>query len=159
MIGRSALRRTVLRLAVASGTMLVAATGAVTFATQPARAGDCWGASCNLVYPYLDHSYDPGPWSNCANEGGWQVEPQPGDNFTIALWYSNGCNANWARIRFPAGSGLHSVWVYSTSPAWNDNGHEVGSDTADSSTYMVDGSYLAMACGSDAWGRACTNWH
>jgi hypothetical protein len=153
---------TLRRLAVLVSAALLTISGLVMLTPNPALAAECSGESCDLVYPYLDYSYAYLAgigWSNCANEGAWAVETEYGDNFSITLWYSNDCNANWGRIQFRVGSGLHDVGVHSASPAWNDNSHEVDSSTGDSSTYMVDGSYLAQACGDDAWGVRCTNWH
>jgi hypothetical protein len=80
----------------------------------------------------------------------------------VSLWYSNGCNANWGQFWDPNNPGnADRVCIHSQSPAPNDScGYGTGG-TTEVLTLLVDGSYLAQACGdvnfAGTW--PCTGWH
>ncbi|WP_157545732.1 DUF2690 domain-containing protein [Hamadaea tsunoensis] len=140
----------------ATAAAVVAGIGAALVVPQPALASDCWAAGCDLVWPFTNYSYS-GPYSNCGNNGAYVVQTKYAEDFSVSLWYSTGCNSNWATISFPPGGGLHHVSVYSKSSAPDDNGRDASSADGWNATYMVDGRYLAQACASKTT-VVCTGW-
>ena len=120
------------------------------FGPTPALAVGCYAHTCEGYWP----------WDKGCQYDAYVVDQKSGSDFTVYLWYSSACNANWGTLQYPACSNyIHGVDITSRDGAYYPNSAPACYGNGWQGTDMVDGRYAAQACGERGTEiPACTGW-
>ena len=90
------------------------------------------------------------PWNEGCQYDAYVVHQASAGDFTVFLWYSPACVANWGTIQYPAcASTIHGVDAHNDWGEYTNSSAPACDGSGWGATNMVNGQPLAWACGEE----------